>query len=554
MKKSIMLVILVGFFLGLCGNTNCGPKDLQTSHIFGQGASPAFASAKNSCQDSDLDGYCWAEDFWPGFNDDGEIPAANDDQDGYAIVSLDTQSQLEVSLVTDETMLSSYNGVYTPDYNVAVMAIPLQPFQNVNWQMVEAARLDIFLLNYEEFNQPGPEYICPTSQIYASFKEAENLADMAETSCDCLNFPVCEPSGCNSPSRLGGNLKTLNFEDQGDGWFEISSPDLAALLAQTNQTGETYLVLDISSRCTSGYPFGGMKPLEIEDSGNHGSSGNVPVVSFQFNRGHYFYRDKDGDGYGVEKHAVFEDFPPDGYVAVAGDCNDHDALINPSALEIPDNKVDEDCDGLKVYEHFSLDDYDGSLNAGRNYASLVVDNTLAISEYPWYGQTTALITFDSQIIDWSKVNALGVKVFPLSQQCEYGQPKYWLTLSDMGNFYDWGGQNCSVSRSFSPWGVEYTYYPEGCIMPNSVTGVIKTWPLNKQADGWYSTDQGADVYESVLRYFSFYGEEATLFTFDINLSCDTRYYPTNSGTAEFEDGGNHGSTGNLPTLEVYYSK
>jgi hypothetical protein len=61
------------------------------------------------------------------------------------------------------------------------------------------------------------------------------------------------------------------------------------------------------------------------------------------------YYDGDGDGYGID-HV---NFPPvllcgaiDGYVALSGDCDDLDPLINPGAVEIIYNGIDDNCNGL----------------------------------------------------------------------------------------------------------------------------------------------------------------------------------------------------------------
>ena len=47
-----------------------------------------------------------------------------------------------------------------------------------------------------------------------------------------------------------------------------------------------------------------------------------------------WYADADGDGYGSEAYVVTACLQPVGYVAVAGDCDDTVAAINPGALEL----------------------------------------------------------------------------------------------------------------------------------------------------------------------------------------------------------------------------
>lgn len=61
-----------------------------------------------------------------------------------------------------------------------------------------------------------------------------------------------------------------------------------------------------------------------------------------------FYEDTDDDTYGdINKPVLSCELRP-GIVMNADDCNDADPSINPSAVEIPNNTVDENCDGLIV--------------------------------------------------------------------------------------------------------------------------------------------------------------------------------------------------------------
>ncbi len=59
----------------------------------------------------------------------------------------------------------------------------------------------------------------------------------------------------------------------------------------------------------------------------------------------YFY-DGDGDGYGTTAFVVNDCKAPNGYVDNGDDCNDMDASINPAAVDIPNNNIDENCDGV----------------------------------------------------------------------------------------------------------------------------------------------------------------------------------------------------------------
>lgn len=57
-----------------------------------------------------------------------------------------------------------------------------------------------------------------------------------------------------------------------------------------------------------------------------------------------FYRDVDGDGYGVSDDTVLGCTAPLGYVLTPGDCDDTNRSIHPGASEVC-NGIDDDCDG-----------------------------------------------------------------------------------------------------------------------------------------------------------------------------------------------------------------
>ncbi len=58
-----------------------------------------------------------------------------------------------------------------------------------------------------------------------------------------------------------------------------------------------------------------------------------------------FYRDADGDGFGVESDTKQGVNAPSGYVAKKGDCDDANAAVNPGAVEVCYDGLDNDCDG-----------------------------------------------------------------------------------------------------------------------------------------------------------------------------------------------------------------
>ena len=61
----------------------------------------------------------------------------------------------------------------------------------------------------------------------------------------------------------------------------------------------------------------------------------------------YFYRDQDGDTYGNVADFVtnYTGIAPTGYVSNSTDCNDNNSNVNPGAVEICGNGIDDNCNG-----------------------------------------------------------------------------------------------------------------------------------------------------------------------------------------------------------------
>ena len=59
-----------------------------------------------------------------------------------------------------------------------------------------------------------------------------------------------------------------------------------------------------------------------------------------------YFVDTDGDGFGSTPEDICSSTEPAGYSIIGGDCDDTNALINPDAIEIPDDGIDQDCDGV----------------------------------------------------------------------------------------------------------------------------------------------------------------------------------------------------------------
>jgi len=94
-----------------------------------------------------------------------------------------------------------------------------------------------------------------------------------------------------------------------------------------------------------------------------------------------WYQDYDGDGYGNASVRQTSNTQPAGYVSDHTDCDDQHATVHPGAVEIPDDKIDQDCDGYDLRTWYNDSDHDGYGNpnvhqtANTQPAGYVLDHT-----------------------------------------------------------------------------------------------------------------------------------------------------------------------------------
>ena len=156
---------------------------------------------------------------------------------------------------------------------------------------------------------------------------------------------------CSSTALSGYSTNSTDCNDA-DG--SVHSPQSYFVDADLDGYGSTTTAMVCSSTATSGYSNnsldcndgnGAVHPGATEICGNSvddNCNGSVDEGCTVYT----FYQDLDLDGYGNPNVSSTSSTPtpPTGYVTVAGDCNDGNGAINPSAAEIC-NGLDDNCDG-----------------------------------------------------------------------------------------------------------------------------------------------------------------------------------------------------------------
>jgi len=195
-------------------------------------------------------------------------------------------------------------------------------------------------------DQDGDGYGTPSRQADACSQPIGYASSENETDCDDFDRSIhpgadeyCdgEDNDCDGEVDEGTPVDAPSWypDGDGDGYGDPDSPRVSC----DQPVGH----LPNGGDCDDGNAKVNPAATEYCDGVDNDCDGTVDgsgaVDSFTW------YQDSDGDSYGDASSYVVVCDQPEGYVADDTDCDDGDASVNPAAVEICWDGVDDDCDG-----------------------------------------------------------------------------------------------------------------------------------------------------------------------------------------------------------------
>ena len=174
---------------------------------------------------------------------------------------------------------------------------------------------------------------------------------VSDVDCDDANaniFPgaeeICDNIDNNCDGQIDEGLALAYYQDlDGDGFGD---PEIS-ITSCTGQVGYTLNNTDCDDNNMNINPGA----TEICDGLDNNCDGQIDENILST-----YYADNDGDGFGDPNDSLVDCTSPQGYTLNNTDCDDNDASINEAAIEIPNNGIDENCDGM---DEVTGEDVDG---------------------------------------------------------------------------------------------------------------------------------------------------------------------------------------------------
>jgi hypothetical protein len=145
---------------------------------------------------------------------------------------------------------------------------------------------------------------------------------------------VLGPWDCDSFDPAVTHIFTGRDLD-GDGFADEATKDYACAV----EPGYS----DVFGDCDDGNAATNPEAVEVCDDEDNDCDGEIDEEVVELLT---FFRDADGDGYGVQDETALGCDPPEGYADLAGDCDDDALRVNPGVAAVDDDEIDNNCDGL----------------------------------------------------------------------------------------------------------------------------------------------------------------------------------------------------------------
>ena len=204
-------------------------------------------------------------------------------------------------------------------------------------------QIDESVTNTYYADKDGDGYGDPSDTVQACSPPSGYVTDNTDCNDNEPNaFPgnpeVCDGIDNNCDGQIDeGVTNTYYADNDGDGY---GNPD-DTIMACSAPAGYVEDNTDCDDNEPNNYPGN----TEVCDGIDNDCDGLVDDEDDSLTGAPTWYADADGDGYGNPSDSVTSCNPPSGYIADGSDCDDSDPNVHPGADEIPNDGIDQDCNG-----------------------------------------------------------------------------------------------------------------------------------------------------------------------------------------------------------------